>query len=351
MIVLTSSLTVGQKIGNGHFGEVFEGDDPVHGDVAVKVLTRTAAARILGKPNVSDAEWAEFKSDFLAEAKNLAKATHKNVVQVHHILESDDGKAILFCMELCPGGSLQQRFDKGPCNLKEVRDMGVDILLGLDALHRRKMLHRDIKPANILVGKDRRLKVGDFGLVTDRLILGYGSQAGYSDHIAYEVWHGNGTSVRTDLWAFGMTLYRLLHGKHWYGQLPSAEDLIKHGGFVDTLPWLPHIPKRWRRTIRKIMNDDPKKRFVSAAQSMDALANLLVAPAWQTEAQPGRISWTLGLGTRVRHVEWIIHSPRRHEWRAWSDPVGPGRTKTLGGSVGEVGRLVAIRQLERYFAD
>lgn len=349
MTGLTSKLAVGKKIGNGHFGEVFEGDDPVHRDVAVKVLTREAAARILEAPSVSDAEWAEFKADFLSEARNLAKATHKNVVQVHHILESDDGSAILFCMELCPSGSLQDWFEQGPSTLRRVRDVGADVLLGLDALHRREMLHRDIKPANVLVGKDRRIKVGDFGLVTDRLILGYGSQAGYSDHIAYEVWHGTGTSVRSDIWAFGMTLYRLLHGQEWYERLPQAADLIERGRFVDTLPWLPHIPKQWRRAIRKMMNDDRNKRFDSAAQVMDALANLPVAPAWQTEVGADRVFWTLDCGGRVRHVEWDWESARRHRWRAWSDPVGRGRSKTLGGSEGFISRRDAVRQLEHYF--
>lgn len=351
MTGLSSKLALGKKIGNGHFGEVFKGDDPVHGEVAVKVLTREAAARILEAPSVSDAEWAKFKADFFSEARNLARATHKNVVQVHHILESDDGSAILFCMELCPSGSLQDRFEKGPSTLCEVRDVGVDVLLGLDALHRREMLHRDIKPANVLVGKDRRIKVGDFGLVTDRLILGYGSQAGYSDHIAYEVWHGIGTSVRSDIWAFGMTLYRLLHGQEWYRRLPKAEDLIQHGGFVDTLPWLPHVPKQWRRAIRKMMNDDREKRFESAAQVMDALANLPAAPAWQTEINADRVLWTLESGARLRHVEWISDSPRRHQWRAWSEPIGQGRSMTLGGSGGVVNRRDAVRQLEHYFAD
>jgi serine/threonine-protein kinase len=348
---LTSSLTLGKKLGNGHFGEVFEGEDPVHRKVAVKVLTRDDAARILEQPSVTDAEWAEFKGDFHSEARNLARARHRNVVQVHHILESDDGSAILFCMELCPRGSLQSRFESGPCDLRELRDIGVDVLLGLDVLHRREMLHRDIKPANVLIGRDRRFKVGDFGLVTDRLILGYGSQAGYSDHIAYEVWHGSGTSVRSDIWAFGMTLYRLLHGKQWYDQLPRPADLVEHGHFVDTLPWLPHVPKAWRRAIRKMMNDDPARRFASAAQAMDCLALLPVEPAWEATVSANQVLWTLNCGSRVRHVEWLIHSPRKHAWRAWSAPVASGRTMTLGGSDGVVSKREAIRQLERYFGE
>ena len=120
--------------------------------------------------------------------------------------------------------------------------------------------------------------------------------------------------------------------------------------FVDTLPWLPHVPKQWRRAIRQMMNDDRSKRPASAAQCMDALAKLPVSPAWETTVASDRISWKLDCGNRVRHVVWDKHSSRRHEWRAWSDPVGTGRSMTLSGSGGEVSRREAERQLERYFA-
>src|SRR4030088_309089 len=110
-------------------------------------------------------------------------------------------------MALCPGGSLQTAFEAGPMTLPAVRKAGTEVLMGLTALHARQMLHRDIKPGNVLIDAEGGAKLGDFGLVTDDLVLGYGSQAGYYDHIAFEVWHGNGTSARSDIWAFGMTLF------------------------------------------------------------------------------------------------------------------------------------------------
>jgi serine/threonine-protein kinase len=146
-----------------------------------------------------------------------------------------------------------------------------------------------------------------------------------------------------------MTLYRLLHGEAWYARLPRPGELVEHGGFVDTLPWLPHVPKPWRRVIRKMMNDDRTKRYDSAAQAMDAVANLPIVPEWQTVVRADGVDWRLNCGDRVRHVTWTAHSPRRHEWRAWSTPVGRGRPKTLDGSEGIVSRRDAIRQLERYF--
>lgn len=336
-----SGLKILTKIGNGHFGEVYLGQDEVHGQVAVKELTRA--------PFHSDAEWAQFKADFLAEGQHLSKATHRNVVQVYHIVESVDGNSIRLCMAYCPGGSLQGAFEIGPMTIAAVRKAGTEVLMGLAALHARNMLHRDVKPGNILIDSEGVAQISDFGLVTDALLLGYGSQAGYSDHIAYEVWQGSGTSTKSDIWAFGMTLFRLLHGKIWYKEAPSPTDIVSHGGFADTLEWLPHIPKSWRRVIRKMLKDDPAARYQTAQQALDALSRLPVSPAWRASVTPEIIRWELTSGERLKVVEWKRHSARKHEWTAWSEPLGVGRKITLGGSAGIVSKRQAISELQDYF--
>jgi serine/threonine protein kinase len=341
MATIVPALQIGKKIGAGHFGEVYLGQDCVHGQVAVKVLSR--------KPSQTDAEWDAHKTSFLAEAQNLSKARHGNVVQVYSIEELPGGDSIRFCMAYCPGGSLQSSFDAGPMSAQDVRKVATEVCLGLDALHARGMLHRDIKPGNILVNAAGTAQLGDFGLVTDNLILGYGSQAGYRDHLAYEVWLGEGTSVKSDIWALGMTLYRLLHGKAWYEQGPIPRHIISSGRFADSLEWLPHVPKAWRRTIRKMLNDDRSLRYQSASQVLNALSGL-PTPAWATEVLPGQVRWEQATGNRLRVVEWTAHSPRKHEWTAWSEPVGtPGRKMTLGGSAGQISKTKVVSELEDFF--
>lgn len=342
MAPVVPELQIGARLGNGHFGVVYEGQDGVHGLVAVKVLSR--------EPFQSDHDWHEFKRGFLAEAQHLSQATHNNVVQVHRIEEMPDGESIRFCMEHCPGGSLQSRFLVGPMKLAEVRKAATEILLGLTALHLRGMLHRDIKPGNILIDRNGVAKLGDFGHVTDNLLFGYASQAGYRDHIAWEVWHGQGTSAKTDVWAVGMTLFRLLHGKTWYDEAPRPQEIVRDGGFVDTLKWLPHVPKAWRRVLRKTMTDSPTARYQTAAQVLQALSKLPVSPDWQTTVSPELVRWEHLHKTRRNVVEWHRHSPRRHEWSAWSEPLGAGRRKTLDGSGGIVSRRDAVAALETYFA-
>lgn len=341
MTDFVSGLKVGTKLGNGHFGEVFKGVDPAHGEVAVKILRR--------EWHHDDDAWPAYKAGYLAEAQNLSKATHRNVVQVHHVVEASDGESVVICMAFCPGGSFQTLFENGPITLPAARKASTEVLMGLGAMHARGMIHRDIKPANILLNGRGEAQISDFGLVTDDLVLGYASQAGYSDHIAYEVWNGKGTSAKSDIWALGMTLYRLLHGKDWYEAAPKPQDVVKHGGFADTLKWLPHIPKSWRRVIRKMLNDDDSARYQSAAQALAGLASLPVAPVWVPTITREVAQWEQIKGTRRILVEWTRHSPRKHEWRAWSEPIGIGRNKYLDGSGGVIGGTQVVRELEAFF--
>jgi serine/threonine-protein kinase len=336
-----SDLKVGAKLGNGAFGEVFRGEDPAHGEVAVKVLKREWFH--------DDTTWPDYKAGYLAEAKNLAKATHRNVVQLHHVVEAADGDSVVICMAFCPGGSLQTQFELGPMTLPAVRKVGTEVLMGLGAMHVRGMVHRDIKPANVLLNKKAEAQISDFGLVTDDLVLGYASQAGYSDHIAYEVWNGKGTSAKSDVWALGMTLYRLLHGKTWYDESPDPRDLVRHGGFANTLLWLPHVPKAWRRVIRKMLNDDDGARYQNAAQTLKALANVPTSPVWKTSVAPDLVRWEQVKGTRRVVVEWKRLSVRKHEWEAWSEPIGNGQNRRLAGSIGVIGRGEAVKGLEAFF--
>src|SRR5690349_21373695 len=234
-MTLLSGLKIEKKpIGSGGFGTVYLGEDDAHGTVAVKKLAR--------KAHWFGAVWDAWKARYMAEAKNLSKAAHEHVVKVHHVVASDDGETIYICMAFCSGGSLQKAYEAGPLPISDVRRIGTDVLMGLAALHARGMLHRDIKPANILIDDCGRALIGDFGLVTDEIVMGYASDVGYYDHLAFEIWQGKGTSERSDVWAIGATLYRLLHGELWYKEAPDPKTVIKDGGFADGLKWLPHIP-------------------------------------------------------------------------------------------------------------
>lgn len=342
MTALKSNLQLGASIGSGFFGEVFLAQDDVHGQVAVKVLMQT--------PGESSADWQERKKGLLEEAQRLSQAEHTNVVRVYHLLESDTSDAIHLVMEYYPEGSLQKDFEAGPMRLDKALKAAMEVAFGLQALHARGMLHRDVKPGNLLRDLRGVIRLGDFGLVTDDLVLGYGSQAGYSDHIAHEVWNGSGTTARSDIWALGMTIYRLVHGAAWYRRSSPPRSIVMHGGFAKSLRWLPHIPKRWRRVIRQMLHDDPHERYQSAGQVISALATLSAEPDWVCSVRRSQITWRRRAKGRRIKVLWKMHSPRRYEWAAWSEPIGSGKKRSMGGSVGRVSYAQSERDLIDFFA-
>lgn len=347
-MALTSGLKTGKLLGAGYFGQVYLGEDEAHGTVAVKVLTP--------KPHWTAVEWEERRKGFVGEAQRLSKAADDHVVQVHHVVADDDDDSVRICMEFCPGGSLQKPYEQGPMTLKAVQQVATDTLLGLQTLHLRDMLHRDIKPANLLRDARGRVKLGDFGLVTDELIKGYADLADYAygDHLAHEVWHGRGTSVKSDIWAVGATLYRLLHGKQWYDLTERPQDTIPGGGYADRLVWLPHVPKRWRRVIRQMMEDNTDKRYASADQALSAVSSLPNQPEWECTVDPdgSAVRWELLRGNRVHVVAWD-RTPKKNRWSAWTEPMPgiKGQKKTLDGSTGSLSAKAATSALESYFLD
>ena len=336
-------LKLGSPIGSGMFGEVFEGVDPVHGPVAVKMLRRDHPL------TETDDDWRKRKETLLKEGQRLSQADHTNVVRVHHLAEADGGNAVRLVMHRCTGGSLQAAFEKGPTTLGEVRKVSTDVTIGLQALHARGMLHRDIKPSNLLM-ENGTAKLGDFGLVTNDLVLGYGSQAGYGDHLAVEVWQGEGTSRKTDIWALGMTIYRLLHGADWYSRFVKPRYVIANGGFAASLKWLPHVPKRWRTVIRKMMADDPRQRYQNAEQVLAAFGKLETGTNWECTVDPHRVAWKAKKNDRLITVVWEKYSAFKYSWRAESEPAdGKGRTRTLGSSSGRISYANSDNELRKFF--
>ncbi len=338
---LRANLEFKREIGRGHFGVVFEAVDKIHGRVAVKVFTKD--------PDKGDDEWQARKHELLNEGQRLKEAEHDNIVRVYQILEAEHDDAIYLVMEYCGNGCLNDSYTVGPLGLKRLRDVLTDTAFGIQAIHSRGMLHRDVKPSNILLSDINHAKVGDFGLVTSRLLYGYASGIGYVDHLAPEIYTLGLASIKTDVWAFGLTAYRLLHGKSFYDELPRPYETVPYGGFAKKLPWLPHVPNQWRRFVRKALHDDPAARYQSAGDLLNALKKLPVSPDWTCDYTKDRVVWERNTTkSRILRVEWLRHSPNRHEWEVYSLPLDEGRRIRLSGSNGVVNRQDALRGLEAY---
>ena len=177
-------------------------------------------------------------------------------------------------------------------------------------------------PAIFLSIAEGLAKLGDFGLVTDDIILGSEDEAGYIDHLAPEVWDTGQTTARTDIWALGMTLYRLLHGHDWYSQSPAPHHTVREGGFADKLTWWPHVSARWRRLIRSMLNDDRHLR-PDCAKLLNRLAEMSDEPNWTCLPGPSGCQWILPKGNRVIRVELEAVKANKYEWVAKVIQSGP----------------------------
>jgi serine/threonine-protein kinase len=342
---LLSKLKIGAFVGAGHFGQVHEGDDPVHGKVAVK--------RIFRKEDDDDAQWDARKAGAQEEAQNLKKAHHRNVVTVHHYVEDDTDELILYVMEYCDGGSLADPYKAGPIPIDQMRLIATDCLSGLGHLHANGMLHRDIKPGNLLRDSRGRTKLGDFGLVTDRIVQGYGSPGdyAYSHHMAPEVLQGAPTSPKTDIWATGVTFYRLLNGKQWHEEHAPGMDAVMAGKFADRLVWLPHIPADWRRAVRRMLRPDPADRYPTVHAVEKAVSALSTSPAWDCVVSPDKVTWQRRKAARTHNVVWDRSDLKKTTWQAWSEPTdGVGIKRVLGGSKKPITTKAAHNELTKFFA-
>lgn len=295
MSALVSTLRMGVKIGEGNFAEVFSAVDAVKGKVAVKKLKRG--------PRETDAEFSARRDNLLHEGRRLESAHHPNIVQVFQVAK--DGDDYCLVTELCDS-SLLKDYQKEPMSLARLREIATQVCRGLQHIHATGMVHRDIKPSNIFASGNE-IKIGDFGLVSNNIIAGYASMQGYQDHLPPEFWKNNATNIKSDVWALGMTLYRLLNGEEFYNEhvgKGNPRNKVTKGNFAKKLPWLPHIPEIWRKLIRKAMHDDPKQRFQNVNALSRALSKVIVKPDWECDFSPDIIRWRLTKGRSVLTVEF-----------------------------------------------
>lgn len=356
-----NEINLGAVLGRGHFGKVVEATVPPHGNVAVKVIDCLRAKDLLGTTS-----WTELQNHLFAEAVNLSNANHDHVVQVYGVQNSPNRDEVYIIMERCDS-SLGALCKDGPTPLAVAIVAIRHALMGLEALHNRNMIHRDLKPSNVL-RKGGSFRLGDFGLVTDVLVKGYATRQGYSEHLAPETFDVGLTSPATDVWAMGMTIFRVLNGEPWYARCleglgvdkadpiaaaPVLEDLITSGNFAQRLRWMPHVPDKWRRFVRKALSYKVASRYQNGGAMLSGMHGFGVphGPSWECAYTDDLVRWRRERGAREEIVEWRRISPRKHEYLAFTrNTDGTERRKTLFASKEPVNLETASRELQGFFA-
>ncbi|MEU1704525.1 serine/threonine-protein kinase [Streptomyces sp. NPDC005706] len=207
-LLIAGRYRLAESIGSGGMGRVWRAHDEVlHRQVAVKELTAALY--------VSDSDRAVLLARTRAEARAAARINHSAVVTVHDVLEHDGRPWIV--MELVEGHSLADAVkERGRLEPSEAARIGLWVLRALRAAHSAGVLHRDIKPGNVLLGRDGRVLLTDFGIAQiegDSTITRTGEVVGSVDYLAPERVRGHDPGPSSDLWALGATLYTAVEGR------------------------------------------------------------------------------------------------------------------------------------------
>lgn len=221
----------------------------------------------------------------LEEAQILNRCRHKNIVTINeaNILPVLGQQRVVLDLEFMPGGSVQDALSRNWLSLSTAVTYMRDALFGLEHAHLQGILHRDIKPANILLD-GIAVKLSDFGLATNPGAGLIGSAQGYTPHLPPEYFTSRTTSPLTDIFAAGITLYRMVSNiRDWRGLLSSISDLnvyVEKGDLLNRLQFPSFIPNSIQRIIRRASAPDPTKRYQSVQEFRQQLDRIRFGIEW-----------------------------------------------------------------------
>jgi serine/threonine protein kinase len=262
-----------------------------------KTLNRFVALKLLAPERVNDATFAE---RFAHEAQALAALNHPHIVTVHDF-GSVAGDAIdpaapiyFLLMEFVDGVNLRQAMKGGRFTPEQALAVVPPVCEALQYAHEHGVVHRDIKPENLLLDKDGRVKIADFGIAK---IIGRDATTGDSaeepsgetavslpagtpQYMAPEQKSHRATDHRADIYSLGVVLYELLTG-----ELPAADKLqptTRKAAFDGPL----------NDIVQRALHENPEMRYRTAAEMRDDLETILVSPSHSKNAlRTSRSSW------------------------------------------------------------
>ncbi len=239
-----------EKIGAGGMGEVYLAEDTR--------LIRNVALKFLSPYLCQD---KDFRSRFTREAQAAAKLDHPNIVTIHEVSEFQ-GRPF-FAMQYIEGQSTRECIESGVRSSGQVVDFVIQICDGLRAAHHSGIIHRDIKPANILIGRDGRPKLLDFGLAMvegSEKLTKPGSIAGTVGYLAPEILKGKQADQRTDIFSLGVVIYELFTGQQPFRR--GSEAATINAILNETPePLGADVPVGLQKIVDKTLDKNPVTRY------------------------------------------------------------------------------------------
>lgn len=259
-----------EQIGTGGMADVYK--------AKCHKLNRYVAIKVMKSEFSQD---KTFVSKFWAEAQSAAGLVNPNVVNVYDV--GVENGIYYIVMELVEGITLKKYIEKrGRLPYKEAVSIAIQVANGMDAAHKHNIVHRDIKPQNIIISKEGKVKVTDFGIakVVSSATINTSASMGSVHYISPEQARGGYSDERSDIYSLGITLFEMLTGTVPFDGDSAVSVAVQH--IQDSIP-LPSqlvegVPVSVDKIVLKCTQKKTDRRYQSAAELIVDLKKSLVMP-------------------------------------------------------------------------
>ncbi len=268
-MMLSERYEILSKIGTGGMSDVYKAiDHTLNRYVALKVLKNEFA------------ENKSFVTKFWAEAQAAAGLIHPNIVNVYDV--GNEAGLYYIVMELVEGITLKHYIEKKlRLSVKESISIAIQVSMGLECAHRANIIHRDVKPQNIMISKDGKVKVTDFGIAraaTSDTITS--NVMGSVHYTSPEQARGGYSDEKSDIYSLGIVLFEMLTGRVPFDGDSTVSIAIQH--IQDTVPsprnFVNDIPVSVEQIIFKCTEKSPDRRYFSMTELIADLKQSLLTP-------------------------------------------------------------------------
>lgn len=216
--------------------------------------------------------------EYFKEAQILYANNHPRVVPVQYACH--DPFFVRIIMPYFANGSMQDRLNQGPLTLRKTIRWAQEFLTGLHHVHSKGFVHFDIKPSNILIHNDGSVMLSDFGqtMPTDQFGVAKLPPL-YLTHLPPEAYGYSKATKQADMYQVGLTLYRMSNGEDFLKPQLSIDQSemisrIISAKFPRRDLFLPHVPRKLKTIIRKLLELNPSKRYQTPIELMNALGTI-----------------------------------------------------------------------------
>ncbi len=244
---------VERTLGRGGMGTVYKGIHAKSGEpVAIKVIATGVANQV------------RFRRRFASEVETLKRLKHPNIVSL--VGYGEEHGLLFYSMEYVDGHSLHQYLRQhARLPWEDVVEIGIQTTAALKHAHDLGIIHRDLKPANLMLNKQGKLKLTDFGIAklfgsTDMTAIG--SVIGTADYMPPEQAEGRGVTARSDLYSLGGVMYALLAGDPPFGgkSVPEVLHAVRYNPVPNLSKLVPDAPEELCRLIVQMLDKNPENR-------------------------------------------------------------------------------------------